>query len=792
MDGLIGRPVPRIEDERLLTGRGCFGDDVALPGHAHAAMVRSPHPHARIKGYDTAAAAAAPGVIAVLTGADFHADGLGRIPHVAMHSSPPDVLFENRDGSTIFEPHHYPLPADKVRYVGETVAAVIAETRDQARDAVALVEVDYEPLTAVIATREAARPGAARVWDGGPGNVIIDADIGDRAATDAAFARADHVVRLNTTVARITGVPMEPRNNAAAYDPATGCYTLYSGSGGVTRQKRELAAILGVSQENVRVITGDVGGNFGTRNPFYVEQAIVAWAAKRVGRPVKWTGDRLEIFLTDCQARDLAVDAEMAFDRDGHILALRSTNIGNIGAHTISFIPLTKGVEIMNITYAIPAAFVNAKAVLSHTPPTYPYRSAGRPEVTYVIERLLDMAANDLGIDRMELRRRNLIPVSALPYDNRLGMTYDSGDFMANMDIAARIGDWDGFEARRAEAKKRGRLRGIGVSNYIDLSTGVPQERTEIDVLAEGRIDVVIGTVDSGQGHATSFGQVVAELLGAPLETIRLLQGDTMRVSVGGGTHSGRSMRMGTIVMVQAVEEIIDKGKRIAAQVMEAAASDIEFTTTGEAGAFTVAGTDRTITLFEVARAAVERDDLPVELSGPLRADAQIELRRAVFGNGTQVVEVEIDPDTGVVEIMRYGAVDDVGRAINPLLIHGQTHGGIAQGVGQALMEDCAYDPKTGQMRAATFMDYAMPRADDFPFFNTEITEVPSAANPLGIKPGSEGGTAPAPAVVVNAIVDALAGLGVRHVELPATPESVWRAIQAAKSKGRRAAGRTN
>ena len=780
MDALIGRPVPRQEDERLLTGRGCFTDDVNLPGQAYAAMVRSPHPHARIVSYDTAAARARPGVVAVLTGTDFHADGLGRIPHVPMHSSPPDALFENRDGSEIYVPHHYPLPADKVRYVGEAVAVVVAETRELARDAVEHVKVEYQVLPAVIATTAAAAPGAPRVWEEGPGNVCIDSDIGDRAATDAAFARAHHVVRLDTTVARITGVPMEPRATTGAYDPEDGRYTLYSGSGGVVRQKRELAAILGVAPEKVRVITGDVGGNFGTRNPFYVESAIVAWAAKRIGRAVKWTGERLEIFLTDCQARDLVVQAELAFDAEGHILALRSTNTGNIGAHTISFIPLTKGVEIMNITYAIPAAFVTAKAVHSHTPATYPYRSAGRPEVTYVIERLLDMAAQDLGIDRVELRRRNLVPVSALPYDNKLGMTYDCCAFEANMDIAVKIADWAGFAARRAEALERGRLRGIGISNYIDLSTGVPQERTEIDVLPEGRVDVVIGTVDSGQGHATSFGQVVAELLGAPLETVRLLQGDTERVSVGGGTHSGRSMRMGTIVMVQAVEEIIDKGKRIASLVLEAAESDIEFTTTGVAGCFTVAGTDRSITLFEAARAAVERHDLPDELSGPLRADAEVELRRAVFGNGTQVCEVEIDPETGTVEIVRYAAVDDVGRAINPLLIDGQTHGGIAQGVGQALMEDCAYDPETGQMRAASFMDYAMPRADDLPYFVTEITEVPSTANPLGIKPGSEGGTAPAPAVVTNAIVDALAGLGVRHIELPATSERVWRAIQAA------------
>ena len=782
MDGMIGKSVPRKEDRRLLTGNGEFGDDVNLPGQAHAAMVRSPHPHARIVSYDTRDAEAAPGVIKVLTGEDFHAEGFNKIPHVAMHSSPPDALFENRDGSTIYEPNHFALPLDRARYVGEAVALVVAETNDQARDAVELVRVEYEPLPAVIATREAAAKGAPRVWDDGPSNVIIDSDIGDRQATEAAFARAHHIARLETTVARITGAPMEPRNCNCAFDPTTGRYTLYSGSGGVTRQKRELAAIFGIEQENVRIITRDVGGNFGTRNPFYVEQALVAWTARRTGRPVKWTGDRVEIFLTDCQARDLAVDAEMAFDADGRILALRSTNIGNIGAYAISFIPVTKGVEIMNITYAIPAAFVTAKAVLSNTPPTYPYRSAGRPEVHYVTERLLDMAADALGIDRVELRRRNLVPVAALPYDNRLGMTYDSGDFAANMDIAVRLGDWEGFAARRNEAAKRGRLRGIGVSNYIDLSTGVPQERSEINVMAEGRIDVVIGTVDSGQGHATSFGQVAAELLGAPLEAIRLLQGDTDRVKVGGGTHSGRSMRMGTIVMVQAVEEIIASGRRIAAIVLEAAETDIEYLTDEPGGRFAVAGTDRSVGLFDIATAAVEMNDLPDDLKGPLRADAEILMRRAVFGNGTQVAEVEIDPETGSLEIMRYVAVDDVGRAINPLLIHGQTHGGIAQGAGQGLMEACAYDPETGQMQAATFMDYAMPRADHFPYFDTAITEVPSEANPLGIKPGSEGGTAPAPAVITNAIVNALSSLGVRHIELPATPQRIWRAIRDANS----------
>jgi len=776
MDGRMGSPVLRTEDARLLTGRGGFTDDAGRPDQAYAVMVRSPHAHARIRAVDKTRALAAPGVLAVLTGADFLADGLRRIPHVPNHSSPPDIILTNKDGADVFVPDQFPLPADKARHVGEVVALVVAETSGQARDAAELVEVDYQPLPAVTDTWQAAEAAAPLVWDEAESNVCVDAEIGDRAAVDAAFARARHVARLRTTVARITGVPMEPRAALGIYDAESDSYTVYAGSGGVVRHRREIAHVLGVAPEQVRVIAGDVGGNFGTRNPLYVEIPLVAWAARRLGRPVKWTGDRTETFLTDCQARDLAVEAELAFDESGTILALRSLNIGNLGAHTLSFIPVTKGVEIMNITYRIPAVFVRAKAVHSHTPPTYPYRSAGRPEVHYVMERLLDLAARDMGIDRVEIRRRNMVTQGEFPYENRLGLTYDCGDFIGNMEIALQLGDWDGFPGRHAAALARGKLRGIGVANYIDLSTGVPVERTEIDVKPEGEVEVVMGTGDSGQGHATSFAQVVAEELQAPFESIRLVQGDTLRVKAGGGTHSGRSMRMGAIVISQAVDEIIEKGRRIAAIVLEAAEADIEY----EEGSFRVAGTDRALGLFEAAAAAREGRDLPDDLKGALAADAQIEFRRAVFGNGTQVVEVEIDPETGIVALVRYTAVDDVGNAINPLLIHGQTHGGIAQGAGQALMEACSYDPATGQMRAASFMDYAVPRAGDLPFFDTEITEIPSPTNRLGIKPGSEGGTAPAPAAITNAVVDALSDLGVRHLELPVTAQRVWQAIREA------------
>lgn len=773
MDGMIGRPLTRKEDRRLLTGAGCFTDDVNMPGQAYGVMLRSPYAHARIRGIDAAAALAAPGVLGVLTGADFKADGLVPIPHNPFQSSPPDIKLENRDGSEIYLAPHYALPADKARYVGEAVAVVVAETEAQARDAAELVTVDYEELPPAVATAAAAAQGAPKVWDESAGNVIIDGDEGDAAATEAAFAKAAHVVRLATTCQRITGVPMEPRAALGGYDPDSGQYTLYTCCGGAVRYAREIAHVLGTTQDKVRVVMHDVGGSYGTRNTVYAELPVVLWAAKRLGRAIKWTSDRSETFATDCQARDLVVEAELAIAADGTFLALRTDNLSNIGVYPTSFIPLIKGIEVMPVTYRLETGFARGRAVMSNTPPTYPYRSAGRPEVIYAMERLIDKAAVAAGIDRIEIRRKNTIREDELPFFNKLGLTYDSGDFPANLDIAADQGDWEGFSERREESSRRGRLRGIGFSSYIDLSTGTPDERTQMDIIPEGRIDVVIGTQASGQGHETSFSQVVADLLQAPYDDIDIQYGDTGKIAVGGGTHSGRSMRMGAIVLSQASEEIIDKGRRIAAHVLEASEADIEYAN----ATFTVAGTDRRLGLYEVAAAVAERDDLPEDLQGRFGADAEIKLRLAAFGNGCQVCEVEIDPETGVVDIVRHFAVDDVGRAINPLTIDGQTHGGVVQGIGQALMEDLHYDPDSGQILAGSFIDYAMPRADQIPFFDTVITEVPSHTNPLGVKPGSEGGTAAAPAAVMNAIVDALSEYGVTHIDMPATSERIWRAM---------------
>jgi carbon-monoxide dehydrogenase large subunit len=772
-NGGIGRPVVRKEDAALLTGQGRFSDDVNLAGQAYAAMVRSPHAHARIRGIDAAAARAMPGVLAVLTGADAHAAGLKSIPHRPVIGAP-DIALGKRDASDKFLSPHVPLPHDKARFAGEAVAIVVAETLSAARDAAERVIVDYEPLPAVTDSVKAAAPDAPRLWDEATSNVCVDAQVGEAAATEAAFARAAHVVTLTTWIQRVTGVPMEPRAAVGSYDAASGRYTLHAGSGGVVRQKHELSTVLGVAPERVRVVSGDVGGNFGTRNAFYPEFALVAWASRHVGRPVKWTCERQEAFLSDYQGRDLFVEAELALDESGNFLALRGSNLSNVGAHTVSFVALAKGVSLMSSVYRIPAACFRARAVMSNTPPTNPYRSAGRPEAMFVIERLVDLAAAHCGLDRIELRRRNLIGADAMPYSNPLGVTYDSGEYERAMNAALALGQWDGFAARRKEAAERGKRRGIAVANYVEFTTGAPREWTKVNVLPEGRVDVAIGTLSSGQGHQTSFAQLVTDWLGVPFDCVRLIQGDTDLIPVGGGSHSGRSMRLAGIVIGKASDAVIARGKRIAGHVLEADEHDIELT----AGRFTVKGTDRSLGIFDVAREAERRTDLPDDLKGPLAAEGDETVQVGGYPYGSHVCEVEVDPDDGSIEIVGYAAVDDVGRAINPRILHGQTHGAIAQGVGQALLEGCAYDRGSGQLLSGSFMDYAIPRARDLPDFATEISEVHSTNNPLGVRAGGEGGTTPALAVVVNATVDALADYGVTHMEMPVTAERIWQAIE--------------
>jgi carbon-monoxide dehydrogenase large subunit len=776
MQSGIGTTVRRKEDLRLVTGRGCYSDDFNFPDQAYGAAVRSPHAHALIRGIDVAAARAMPGVLAVLTGADALADGLTRIPHLTAAGAAPDIVLTNRDGSPVPAAPHYVLPTDRVRHVGTAVAFVIAETVAQARDAAEKVVVDYEPLPAVIDAKAAVEKDAPRLYDDLP-NIMIDAEVGDAAATDAAFARAAHITRLDTWINRVTGVPMEPRAAVGIYDPASDRYTLYAGSGGIVRQKKEIAAILGVPFDNVRVIAQEIGGNFGTRNSFFPEFALVVWGSRRVGRPVKWTADRSEAFVSDYMGRDLTVSAELALDADGRFLALRSSNLSNVGAHSGSYVPLVKGVGLATSGYRIPTSHVQARAVLSTTMCTTPYRSAGRPEVIYVIERLIDKAAQEHGFDRVSLRKRNLIPPSAFPYKNAQGIVYDNGTYRVVMDRAMELGDWRGFKKRRAEAKKRKRLRGIGLCSYLETTGGYPRERADVTVQPRGKVDVVVGTLSSGQSHETTFAQCVAEWLGVPFDDVNVIESDTDIVKEGGGSHSARSMRLAGIAMGNASDAVIEKGRKIAAHLLETAEDDIAFA----AGRFTVKGTDRSIGIFDVATAAADGNAaVPEDLRGPLSATADETIKQLGFPYGAHVCEVEIDPQTGALDLVRYTAVDDVGRAINPMVVHGQTHGGAAQGIGQALWELCAYDAH-GQLLSASFMDYAMPRADLLPSFTTDISEVLTPTNRLGVRGAGEGGTTGALGAVVNAVVDALAEFGVTHIEMPVTPEKIWRAIHSAK-----------
>ena len=648
----------------------------------------------------------------------------------------------------------------------------------QALDAAEAVEVNYDVLPGVYHSEDAMQPGAPVIWDEAPGNIAVDTHFGDRQATDKAFASADRVVSMDFHIDRVTGVTMEPRAALAQYDGETGKYTLYAGSGGAVRQKRELAAILGIEPDKLRVLSRDVGGNFGTRNRVFVEFGLVLWASKKVGRPVKFTATRSETFLSDYQGRDLVTKVELALRKDGRFLAMRATNISNIGARCVSLSPLSKGAGLIPGSYDIPAVTLRAMAVFTNTMPTQAYRSSGRPEVTFAIERLIDTAAAQFGFDRVELRRKNLIAPEAMPYRNAVGMLYDSGRYEENMDWAMDIADWKGFEQRKREAAKRGKLFGRGLTNYVESSIGAPNEQARITVRPEGRVDVVIGTQPSGQGHETSFAQVVADLLHVPVETVKIILGDTDVVKVGGGSHSGRSMRHAATVFSKAAVDLIAKGKRIAAIVLETAPDNVEF----DDGRFSSRDTNRTFDFLELAKEAA-RHPLPDDLKDGVAVVTDNEMHEPVFPNGCAICEVEVDPDTGAVTITRYASIDDVGRCINPLIVHGQTHGAIVQGIGQAMWEQCYVEPDSGQPLIGSLMDYGLPRADALPSFRTEIAEVLSPTNPLGIKAGGEGGTTASPATIISAIVDALRDFGVRDLKMPATPYKIWKTIQDAKKQ---------
>jgi len=773
----IGKPMPRKEDERLVTGKGRFTDDFSLPGEAHAAMVRSPHPHARIVAIDAAAAKAMPGVLGVFTGADCIADKIGPLPHDPVPKTKFDMKLTGPGGGAVIAGPHALLPADRVRHVGEAVVMVVAETKAQALDATEAVAVTYEEMPFVLHTEDAMQPGAPVLWDAVPNNVTVETLFGDATATDQAFARAAHVVTKKCHIGRVTGLPLEPRAALGAYDAATDKFTLYAGSGGAVRQKNELIQVFGILPDKLRVLSPDVGGNFGTRNRTFVEFALVLWAAKKLGRPVKYTATRSEAFLSDYQGRDLITKVELALDAKHRFLAIRATNISNVGARCVSLSPLSKGSGLIPGSYAIPATSLRALAVFTNTMPTNAYRSSGRPEVTFAIEQLIDAAAKELSVDRIALRRKNLVRPEAMPYRIAVGMLYDSGRYEENMDWAMQIADWDGFTTRRREAKRRGKLLGRGLANYVESSIGAPCEQARIKVHPEGRIDVVIGTQPSGQGHETSFAQVISDLLHVPAETVRIILGDTDVVKVGGGSHSGRSMRHAATVFSKAAVDLIAKGKAIAAVVMDVLPETVSF----DDGRFASRDTNRSFDFLELAAEAV-RHALPEALKDGIAVVADNEMHEPVFPNGTAICEVEIDPATGGIALTRYASIDDVGRCINPLIVHGQTHGAIAQGVGQAMWEQIYLDPDSGQQLTGSLMDYGIPRADTLPAFRTEIAEVLSPTNPLGIKAGGEGGTTAAPAVVVSAILDALGEFGVRDIAMPATPFAIWTAIERAKA----------
>jgi carbon-monoxide dehydrogenase large subunit len=772
----IGKPIRRAEDERLITGKGRFSDDFQFAGQAHTAIVRSPYPHARILRIDTSRAKTMPGVLGVFTGADCLADNLSPIPHDPLPKTKYDMKLSGAGGRPVFIGPHMLLPADKARHVGEAVAMVVAETKMQAFDAAEAVDVEYEELPFVLNAADAMAPKAPKVWDEVADNTPVDTWFGDRAATEAAFAAADHVVKLDLHVGRVTGVPIELRSAVAQYDAATGRYTLHAGSGGAVRQKNELAKVLGIAPDSLRVLSYDVGGNFGTRNRVFVEFGLVLWAAGKLDRPVKYTATRSEAFLSDYQGRDLVTKVELALRQDGRFLAMRATNISNVGARAVSFSPLSKGSGLIPGSYDIPAATLRALAVYTNTMPTQAYRSSGRPEVTFAIERLIDNAAAELGFDRIALRRRNLIKPKAMPYRNAVGMLYDSGRYEENMVRAMEIADWKGAAQRRRDARRRGKLLGLGLANYVESSIGAPLEQARITVRPEGRVDVVIGTQPSGQGHETSFAQVVCDLMRVPIECVSIIMGDTDVVKVGGGSHSGRSMRHAATVFSRAMPDLIERGKKIAGVILGKTPAEMEY----DDGRFHAHGTNRSFDFLELARDAANHK-LPDDLKDGVAVLTDNEMHDPVFPNGTAICEVEVDPDTGEVAITRYASIDDVGRCINPLIVDGQTHGAIAQGVGQALWEQCYTDPDSGQPLCGSLMDYGMPRSDNLPSFVTEIAEVLSPTNPLGIKAGGEGGTTAAPAAVVSAIVDALSIYGVRNLTMPATPFNVWKTIQEAK-----------
>jgi aerobic carbon-monoxide dehydrogenase large subunit len=784
-DGTIGTPVRRREDYRFLTGQGTYTDDINRPGQLYAYILRSPHANARLNRVDTSAAKAAPGIVAVFTGADMAAEGIGGLPC--------GWLVNSKDGSPMKEPPHPVLAVERVRHVGDPVAVVIGGTYQQAKDAAEKIGVDYAVEPAVVDVADAVKPGAPQVWgDAAPGNICYDWGLGDEVAVDAALARAARVVKIDLVNNRLVPNAMEPRAAIGEFDRATGEYTLFTTSQNPHVIRLLMGAfVLHLSEAKLRVVAPDVGGGFGSKIYHYAEEAIVTWASAKVRKPVKWTAERSESFMSDAHGRDHVTHAELGVDAQGKFVALKVQTLANMGAYLSTFasaVPTYLYGTLLAGTYTTPIIYCSTKAVFTNTVPVDAYRGAGRPEATFLVERIVDLAADELGMDPAELRRRNFIPADGFPYQTPVALQYDSGDYQTTLQMATHAADYAGFEARRQEAARRGKLRGIGIATYIEACGIAPSavvgslgaraglfESAEVRFHPTGSVTLFTGSHSHGQGHETTFAQLVADGLGVPIESVEIVHGDTNKIPFGLGTYGSRSLAVGGTAIVKAMDKVIAKGKKIAAHLLEASEADIEF----KDGKFAVAGTDRSKAIGEIAFAAYVPHNYPHdELEPGLDETAFYDPKNFTFPSGAHIAEVEIDPDTGRLEIVNFTASDDFGRIINPMIVAGQVHGGLAQGIGQALLEGCVYDKATGQLLTGSYNDYAMPRADDLPHFALSTHVTLCTHNPLGVKGCGEAGAIGAPAALTNAIVDALKPLGVRHVEMPATPERLWRAIR--------------
>jgi carbon-monoxide dehydrogenase large subunit len=768
----LAQPVRRVEDPRLLKGAGRYTDDIVLPGMLFGIVLRSPHAAATITRLDTTAAKQMPGVAGVYTAADLKADGVGTLPCA--------VLLNNRDGSKQAAPPHPVLADGAVRHCGDPVAFIVADTIEAARDAAEAIEVDYDTLPSATDLPTTMHNATPLVWPDVPNNLAFDWEIGDKAATDAEFAKAAHVTKVTVVNNRIVVNSMEARAALADFDSATGRWTLYANTQGGWLVKNLIGPLFGTDPQKFRIVTPDVGGGFGMKLFLYAEHVLTCFAARKLGRPVKWAADRSEAFLCDSHGRDNLTTAELAIDADGKFTALRTRNIANMGAYLSTFapyIPTYAGTGVLASVYGFRAIYANVLGVFTNTVPVDAYRGAGRPESNYLVERLVDAAARELNIDRVDLRRRNMVLPAAMPHATPVGKNYDSGDFRLVLDAATKHMDYAGFPARRAEAQSRGKRRGLGLAYYLEATGGDPTERAEIRFAEDGFVDVYVGTQSTGQGHETAYVQLTANNLGIDGNKIRIVQGDTDTIPVGGGTGGARSLYSEGQALLKTSESIIRKGTQAAAEELEAAAADITFSD----GQFSIVGTDRSIDILTLA--ATQRRKAAAGQPATILDTAEVaDIPAHTFPNGCHIAEVEVDPETGVIELVRYSVSDDVGKAINPLIVRGQVAGGVAQGFGQAVLENTVYDPDSGQLLSGSFMDYALPRANEFPDIEVELLEVPCASNPLGVKGAGEAGAVGSPPALINAIIDALSGDGVTHIDMPATPERVWRAIGLAKA----------